>query len=455
MKQNKTLKRNLEIIAAINPTLSKWLSEEKDADWITEIKSKGGAKNLLITAGSRKENAFSMDNPMVEARKAVRNMQLYRENVSILVGFGLGYLVKSMLAKAEKGHRILVVEPVAHMIKLAFSNFNFTKALMNGSLIIVAPGTDEIGLTLAVLDSSFVIADWALTVNKYVNWRADEYGKLIQYTQNTLNQILSNTGTVAGAAGGIIATNDIDSLPWLIRHRGVVELKGLFKDKPAVIVSTGPSLAKNIHHLIGMEDRLVIIAVGQALRVLLAYGISPTVICTVDFGSVNFGHFTGLLDSTVPLVTINRAYAPLVKAWKGPKFVAGTPVDGQENTAAGILRDKGFISAGGSVAHLCFGLAFEIFHCNPIIFVGQDLALGETSHIPQADAMGKIAVDKNGMIQWQVDDQRCSLHGRKDLGMGNAIAVEGFFGGTVFTNAGLLSFKTAFEGMLDRYLKKD
>ena len=455
MKENKTLKSNLEILAAINPTLSKWIEEQEDVDWVAEIKSKNGAKNLLITAGSRKENAFDMTDPMKEARKAAKSINLFRENISILVGFGLGYLVQAMLVKAEKGHRVLVIEPVAHMIKLAFSNFNFTKALMNGSLLIVAPGTDEIGLALAVLDASFVINDWALTINKYVNWRMDEYGKLIQHANNTLNQILSNTGTIAGQAGAKIADNDIACMPFVIRHRGVVELKDLYKNKPAILVSTGPSLAKNIHHLIDLKDRAVIIAVGQALRILLAYGINKIdFITTVDFGEVNMTHYRGLMDCDIPLVTINRAYAPLLKAWQGPKFIVGTPVDGQEKTAAGILMKKGFLSAGGSVAHLSFSLA-QWLGCNPICFVGQDLSLSSGSHFNQADAMGDITVDETGSIKWDVTDPRCSLHERDDLSMGNAISVEGYFGGTVFTNAGLLSFLHAFTNLIDAHLKED
>ena len=66
-------------------------------------------------------------------------------------------------------------------------------------------------------------------------------------------------------------------------------------------------------------------------------------------------HFKGLMDTDVPLIASNRTYAPLLKAWKGKKFIAATPVPGHETTAAGILEGKGFVETGGSVAHLCFG----------------------------------------------------------------------------------------------------
>jgi len=243
-------------------------------------------------------------------------------------------------------------------------------------------------------------------------------------------------------------------MPYLIRHRGVSELKELYKDKPAILVSTGPSLAKNIHHLIGLEDKVIIIAVGQALRILFAYDIKVDFACTVDFGKVNYVHFEGLMDCNVPLVTINRTYAPLIKNWQGPKFVAATPVPGFENMATGILTDKGFIEAGGSVAHLCFGLA-QLLGCNPITFIGQDLALSETSHIPLVDAGGKVHIDKNGMIGWEVSDQRCHLHGDELYGGGPARYVPGYYGKPVISGMGYDTYLTVFENMVERHLKEN
>ncbi len=454
MKQNKTLKNNLTALQTINPVISQWLQKQEDVDWVQEIQSANGAKNLLITSGSKRENAFDMTDPMKEARKAAKEIQLFKENVTILIGFGLGYIVKAMLARAEKGHRILVVEPVGHMIRLAFSNFNFSKALLNGSLLIIAPGADEISFALGFLDSQFVISDWALTVNKYINWRQEDYAKLMKHTNDILGQLLCNVGTVAGPAGAKIADNDAISMPFVIRHRGVAELKDLYKNKPCILVSTGPSLSKNIHHLIGLEDRAVIIAVGQCLRILLAYSICPDFITCVDFGKTNYDHYRGLLHITdIPLVTINRAYAPLLKAWKGPKIIVGTPVPGAEKTSAGILTEKGFLESGGSVAHLSFSLAKHL-GCNPICFTGQDLALGETSHMNQADAGGKVILDQAGNIKWEVTDPGCSLHGRDDLSMGQMIYVDGYYGTPVSTNIGLASFITSFNSMVERHLKE-
>ena len=87
------------------------------------------------------------------------------------------------------------------------------------------------------------------------------------------------TGTVIGA-GKEIAKNDIETFPYVVRHRGIAELQNLYKDKPAILVNTGPSLQKNIHLLMNKEvrEKCIIISIAQALRILLAYGIEPNFI---------------------------------------------------------------------------------------------------------------------------------------------------------------------------------
>jgi hypothetical protein len=453
-KKYSHLNKNMKALKETVPGLQKWVRDQPDLDWFEEIQSSNGMPNLLVQDGAKKNTAYSMANPEKEAFETAKNITCQKENVSVVIGFGLGYLTHELLKKKEKGHRVLVVEPNAHIIRLAFKIHNFAKYIRDGGLVIVAPGKIEIAYALQTLASQTVVGGWVVLIDDYTKKRTDDYQELTLFTQELLNSILCNTGTIAGDAGGKIADNDIACLPYVIKHRGVAELKDLFKDKPAILVSTGPSLSKNIHHLIELKDRAIIIAVGQALRALLAYDITPDFICSVDFGEVNIGHFKGLMNSGVPLVTINRTYAPLLKEWQGPKFIAATPVPGFEHMATGILTEKGHIEAGGSVAHLCFGLA-QLLGCNPIVFTGQDLAFSDRSHIPLADASGPVQIAEDGHIQWKIEDQRCSLHeeGDKTYGMGPVREISGYYGIPVTTNHGLISFLTSFESLIERHLQ--
>ena len=444
-----TLKNNLQALEKLNPALAKRIREEPDVDWLEVIQTKDGQPNLLIKSGSKAISAYKDRNPAAEFRKAARAMALHKQSTSIIVGIGLGYRLREYLSRMEDGHHIVMIEPAPHMLRLALSHYNFEKYILDGSLIIPSPDEHEIGAILGTLDSVYVVEEWSLTVEDYVTLRYEDYGDFIEGISKQINQVRCNVGTVMGA-GHVIADNDIANLPYVIRHRGVAELAGMFRGKPAVLVSTGPSLGKHIHKLKDIRDRVVIVAVAQALRPLLAYDVTPDFICTVDFGEVNMAHLDGIMDADVPMVALNRTYAPLIQAWEGPKFICATPVPGFENTACGILQHRGWVDQGGSVSHMCLGLAHSL-GCNPIIFIGQDLALGDTSHFMQADAAGAIKFTDKGMIEWDVKDPGCPVLNKQRNTMGATVLTPGYYGDLVVTNSGLLSFIRSFEVLASQY----
>ena len=435
--------RNIKEIKKLYPSYVKWLEEQKDMDWI-----KNPSKNMLfINVGPTLRPVYDVDDPIEKCKDIPDNLKLLKENTTVIVGIGLGHRLNHIIKAKEKGHHIVVIEPIGQLVKLALSLYDFSDQIKRRKLIICPNEKMDIRFLLGSLEGMKVIDEWNMIAESYTNTRT-EYSEIVPFVAELLNALRCNTGTIAGTAGAKIADNDIATLPYVIRYRGVKDLIGIFKGKPCILVATGPSLARNIHLLKDIQDKVIIVAVGQALRPLLAYDIRPDFICTVDFGEVNMTHFTGLLDMDVPLVTLNKAYAPLLKAYMGMKFISAPINSGFENTTHGILKDKGFIEQGGSVAHMAFGLGYAL-GCDPLIMIGQDLALSSTSHMPQADSGGKIEI-KDGNISWKVSDPRCHLHENKEgVSMGGAKYIPGYYGKPVLTNGGLASFLTSLETMIE------
>ena len=433
--------KNMVAIRESQPPLAKWIEDAEIVDW---VKQEGN--QLKVMEQGRFIDMYDAD-PFSNLEELVKQAKGDKERVTVVIGLGLGHAVNAILGKMEKGHHVIVVEPVGHIVRLMLGMYDVSEHIESHSLII-APGRNEVDYIFSLMESIKVVEDWNVLVEKVTRARP-EYWKLTNYCIEALNQVQCNTGTVM-SAGAKIADNDIATLPYVIRHSGVNDLKDLFKGKPAVMVGTGPSLSRNIHLLKDAQDKVVIVAVAQALRPLLAYGIRPDFICTVDFGEVNMTHLAGLLDETVPLVTINKAYAPMLKAYRGPKFISASINPGYDETAHGILKSKGELAQGGSVAHMAYSLCHHM-GCSPVMFVGMNLALGTTSHFMQADSAGHITVE-NGQIKWVVDDPRSkTLHGRIDIGMGPETYAQGWWGDTVLTNTGLLTFITAFERLIESF----
>ena len=430
--------KNMAVVAETYPDFHKWILDQKDQDWII-----ADGNQLHVSVGAVSRPVYDVDDPLKEL-SAIDTLPLHKENVSVFIGLGLGHTVARACEKMEKGHHVVIIEPVGQMYRLAFERYDFSEHIKSHTLLF-APGKAEVDMVTGYLEAAKVVTDWLVFMDSTCA-RRREYTVIGEHAMDILNQIQCNTGTVM-SAGGKIADNDVATLPYVIRHRGVAELTNLFAGKPAVCVCTGPSLARNIHLLRAVQDKVVIIAVGQALRPLLAYDIRPDFICTVDFGDVNMTHYAGLCDETVPLVTINKTYAPLLTAYRGPKFISAGAYSVE--TTHSLLKDMGELPQGGSVAHMAFGLAANL-GCSPIMIIGQDLALGATSHFNQADSMGKIEV-VDGSIKWRIDDPRSDkLHGRDDIGMGPAQYVPGWWGEPVLTNTGLMSFITAMQRLIEQ-----
>jgi hypothetical protein len=447
MTKQENYNKNMQAIKKFYPEQFELLNKAEDVGWFEEIKSLGGTDNILLKHENR-ITIYDIEDPLKRVNDWVDNTELFKQDLTIIVGFGLGYLAKAIIKKMEKGHHIIVIEPVAHLIKLAFKQYDFSKWIINKSLVFAYPGEQELSFILSYLDNAITIRNWYLVSEPYIDKRI-EYKKLTVFAMKLIEQLKCNTGTVV-SSGDTIALNDIANLPWVINQHGVLELMNLYKEKPAILVSTGPSLAKNIHLLEQTQGKAIIIAVGQALRILLAYDIKPDFICTVDFGKTNFSHYKGLLDQKTPMICANRTFAPLIKHYQGPKFVSVSPDCVQfPNQASSVLADKGILDQGGSVAHLCLSIT-HLMGCNPITFIGQDLALTDNkSHFNQTDVGGNVTF-KDGIIKWKVTDPNSHLK-KGEHTMGEITEVEGFYGGKVKTNPGLSSFITTFNGMIKQY----
>jgi len=441
---SKTYKKNIKALKDCVPDFLNWLENEKKADWMERIKSNTGGANILVKAeNGTTRPIYNMDMPQKDAKKIASGYDLNSNTVSVVVGLGCGYLTRQLLKKKSKKHKILVVEPIADMYHIALSLYDYSKAIRKGEIFFLTCEGD-VRYILQKTEEKGIVENWYINVDNYAQVRP-EYKELIKLTFNAISALRCNTGTVEGA-GEIIAQNDIESLPYMIRKRGVSELKDLFKGKPAICISTGPSLEKNIHLLLDkkVRDKFVILAVGQALRVLLAYDIVPDLITSVDFGIVNFSHYKGLMDSGVPLVALNRSYAPLLKNWNAPMFITVSESPGYDDSITGLIQSKGSLLQGGSVAHMNFGLALHM-GCEPITIIGQDLAWeGEKTHIRLADEMGSVKRSEDGSLGWDVDDPNTVIKGETQ-NVGGAIPLMGYYGKPVHTNVGLLSFHSGFE----------
>ena len=148
--------------------------------------------------------------------------------------------------KEDEKHLILVVEKEPWLIKKTFEIYDLSEEISKGQVLFACPNKKMVNELAYLIDSRFVINNWNVMLHPLANMWNDNYNEIAVHTFDLINQIQCNVGTVIGA-GKEIAKNDIETFPYVVRHRGIAELQNLYKDKPAILVNTGPSLQKNIH----------------------------------------------------------------------------------------------------------------------------------------------------------------------------------------------------------------
>ncbi|ATW25684.1 motility associated factor glycosyltransferase family protein [Candidatus Formimonas warabiya] len=155
--------------------------------------------------------------------------------------------------------------------------------------------------------------------------------------------------------------------------------KSHFKDKPAVLVSAGPSLEEELDNLKYIKEKglAYIFAVGSAVKALVGKGISPDAVCSYDPTPSNrnmYAEVKQLKITHIPLIFGSSVYCETLGTYPGPKVHM---VISQDTVAPFYLsHPQGNLHKlidAPSIAVVTLELLIKL-GCNPIILVGQNLA---------------------------------------------------------------------------------
>ena len=203
----------------------------------------------------------------------------------------------------------------------------------------------------------------------------------------------------------------------------LTEYKDLYKNKPVLIVATGPSLNKQLPLLQKYQDLFVIIAADPAVPILKKHGIVPEFVVSIDPKKRPYWQHNDLDPATTFVIEIGCC--PDVAWSSNHKYL----VTSCHKDVFRLLTDLGaapsYLLTGGSVTTTAFSLA-EHLGANPIILIGQDLAWTD----------GKDHAD--GYVSQYSREQLEARHAK-------GFEIEGYDGKPVRTERQLLYYKTWFE----------
>lgn len=221
--------------------------------------------------------------------------------------------------------------------------------------------------------------------------------------------------------------NYLKNLPYILNGERLNQYKNVYHNKPAIIVSAGPSLEKNINLLKGHEDKFIIITGIRTLSTLKKEGINCDFACVIDGSEAMYEVSKGALNYNTPLFYSESANKDIIREYRGKKVYFTSPSFYNMNlTLGGFGAD--ILFQGGSVAHSCTAIAHYL-GCNPIVFIGQDLAYTNNQiHAKNATVQGeKLKTDKYDIF------------------------VKDIYGIDIPTSYSLDSFRKTFEDFIKQY----
>lgn len=384
--------------------MSGFLSERIE---ILNITAKNGEKNAVLCKDGRKIYMHSNYDPTRNAKVFVSGYKMKYSSIVVLFGTGLGYELKELMKIAYAGVKILVIEPILGIIEETIKNADMIEEMeiTNIHLLASVNGKEiEAFLNRYIDRYNFIDVD-ILALPSYKEMFTDKYNLLLNIVKKVKlgHEIYARTYSSQGV---IWQNNIISNLKHIQNSVKIREFCNKFMNIPTIIVSAGPSLNKNIHTLKQASEtgKFIIIAAYKALSVLQKNNIIPDLIVSVD------GHQTAWEngdkpDITVPLLYIPASDSKLLNRHKGTKIV-GLTKQFEEHSPLfqSIYEADSFLFTGGSVVVSAVDFA-QMAGCNPIIFVGQDLAFtGGMTHADGVEHKKHITIDSAKAPLFEVED---------------------------------------------------
>ncbi|WP_087703971.1 motility associated factor glycosyltransferase family protein, partial [Campylobacter jejuni] len=358
----------------------------EDLKELREFTFTQGKDNLNINIIKKRNLKKMYQDPIKELEKNLEYFKDFtRYPVLFFYGFGNGILYKILLQN-QALKRIIIFEKELELIFLALNFIDFSKDLSLGRLIILHH--DDINLPK--MDKVFrLIGDlFYRSYNLHIANDFYEHYKEDILKLNKLNmQIIKNHNLMRGndpkdAMQGI--EQFVYNLPQMITHPSYKELlskrKGI--SDTAIIVSTGPSLTKQLPLLKKYASKATIFCADSSYPILAKHGIKPDYVCMLERTEITaefFNHDFGEFDKDIMFICAGVVHPKAIEYLKGrnrkyliiPRYLY-FPIYIK-------LKYFDFLYNTPSVAHMSYFLSVLLNHKN-IIFIGQDLAYAENGN---------------------------------------------------------------------------
>lgn len=365
--------------------INKIQEEVQEIEYSIEQSPRNGTFTLVLKREEIKQYVLSKYTPQEHALKMLGDEWNNKSTVWILFGFGFGYMLEKILATVGEKTNVVIIEPNEDLLKeqIEICNLEKLKTLKNIRFISGIPTVEFKNiLRNAIPETEFNNIN-IRAIEKYLVMYNSYYKLILEYINEVKNQIEVSFYTSLKNEE-VCTKNTIKNRQALLDTYDFSNHRNKYRNVPALIVGAGPSLAKNIDQIAKFKG--IIIVMGRTMTPIIERGITPDFVVSLDPFDVIYDTFNKYKVHNIPLITLSTSNYKVVEGSKGPRYFLYNNVITSE-----LLRIKvnPCLALYGSVSTLCLSAA-SYMGCNPIVFVGQDLAYtGKKRHSELALKNGK------------------------------------------------------------------
>ncbi len=320
----------------------------------------------------------------------------HRYPFACIYGIGNALLIKN-LSKHYK--HLFIFESEIELFILALSVIDLSEELYSGKIYLADIEEERVDIQLLILfdmkDISEYLSLYEMFVNNvyYKKFYEDIWHKADEFCEKNIKVVIRNLGSNSDLSFECYShllqniPSMLESIPF---QRILSERKNKFDN--TIVVSAGPSLAKQLPLLKAYQDKAVIFCADGALSMLEKEGIVPDYVTNLDFTDLAMNFFQNKENKTSLNILSCATHPNLVHFLDNKSVILrDDPLYQRFN-----LNDFGYIGTGAHVSHFSYTLALALGFKN-IIMIGQDLAFDEkgNSHSKGFDFGEKFSGEEN------------------------------------------------------------
>ncbi|HFZ5084998.1 TPA: 6-hydroxymethylpterin diphosphokinase MptE-like protein, partial [Campylobacter jejuni] len=315
-----------------------------------------------------------------------------------IYGIGNALLIKN-LSKHYK--HLFIFESEIELFILALSTIDLSEELKVYKVVLFDCVAKDLEIQIAMIFDQQSILEYLSLYEMFIS--SHYYLKYYETSILSLNELCIKSASVAIRNADITCflpllthgqflqniPSMLESIPF---QRILSERKNKFEN--AIVVSAGPSLAKQLPLLKAYQDKAVIFCADGALSMLEKEGIVPDYVTNLDFTDLAMKFFQNKENKTSLNILSCATHPNVVHSLKAENCMI--VLRNKALYQRFNLNDFGYIDTGTHVSHFSYTLALALGFKN-IIMIGQDLAFDEkgNSHSKGFDFGEKFSGEEN------------------------------------------------------------